>query len=169
MTQRLNACRLRHVPFGHIGVDLRVARKVDQVVGVKVRMGWLDGSGCLLRQIANARFFAFGIVGEKLTEDCRFVPGRGGQARAVEIEQMEGRTTHDARRRGEGNDPDIDVVGVTADHLGQMPKLPVQQGTAPSWLIHDAWECLAELAIGYEDLAYELGTGRRRLPRRAEP
>ncbi|WP_369023088.1 hypothetical protein [Nocardia cyriacigeorgica] len=48
---------------------------------------------------------------------------------------------------------------------GCTPRL----AAAPFWLIHDAWECLAELAIGYEDLAYELGTGRRRLPRRAEP
>ncbi|MBF6412534.1 DUF4254 domain-containing protein [Nocardia cyriacigeorgica] len=63
-----------------------------------------------------------------------------------------------------------ETVGTVVDRLALLSTRAHETlGTAPPWLIHDAWESLAELAIGYEDLAYELGTGRRRLPRRAEP
>ncbi|MFE3446756.1 DUF4254 domain-containing protein [Nocardia sp. NPDC059180] len=63
-----------------------------------------------------------------------------------------------------------ETVGTVVDRMAMLSgRAHDTLATAPAWLIHGAWECLTELAIGYEDLAYELGTGRRRLPRRAEP
>ncbi|MEV0356615.1 DUF4254 domain-containing protein [Nocardia sp. NPDC050697] len=35
---------------------------------------------------------------------------------------------------------------------------------APKWQMHEAWEHLADLALGYEDLAIDLKAGARRLP-----
>ncbi|WP_280199961.1 DUF4254 domain-containing protein [Nocardia cyriacigeorgica] len=63
-----------------------------------------------------------------------------------------------------------ETVGTVVDRLAMLStRAHDTLLTAPPWLIHDAWESLAELAVGYEDLACETGTGRRRLPRRAEP
>ncbi|WP_280232354.1 DUF4254 domain-containing protein [Nocardia cyriacigeorgica] len=63
-----------------------------------------------------------------------------------------------------------ETVGTVVDRMALLTgRADETLATAPAWLIHDAWESLAELAVGYEDLAYELGTGRRKLPRRAQP
>ncbi|MGK8553997.1 DUF4254 domain-containing protein [Nocardia gipuzkoensis] len=58
-----------------------------------------------------------------------------------------------------------ETVGMVIDRLAQFSAsahdiLPA----APEWAVHDAWERLAELALGYEDLAYEVAAGLRRLP-----
>ncbi|MEV6319944.1 DUF4254 domain-containing protein [Nocardia sp. NPDC051787] len=58
-----------------------------------------------------------------------------------------------------------ETVGMVIDRLAQFSAsaheiLPA----APEWAVHDAWERLAELALGYEDLAYEVTAGVRRLP-----
>ncbi|WP_454196205.1 DUF4254 domain-containing protein [Nocardia sp. Marseille-Q1738] len=58
-----------------------------------------------------------------------------------------------------------ETVGMVIDRLAQFSAsaheiLPA----APEWAVHDAWERLAELALGYEDLAYEVAAGVRRLP-----
>jgi hypothetical protein len=58
-----------------------------------------------------------------------------------------------------------ETVGMVIDRLAQFSAcaheiLPI----ASEWAVHDAWERLAELALGYEDLAYEVSAGLRRLP-----
>lgn len=58
-----------------------------------------------------------------------------------------------------------ETVGMVIDRLAQFAAcadevLPI----APEWAVHNAWERLAELAVGYEDLAYEVSAGLRRLP-----
>ncbi|WP_069164353.1 DUF4254 domain-containing protein [Nocardia altamirensis] len=58
-----------------------------------------------------------------------------------------------------------ETVGAILDRLAQLTACANAAG-ASEWDIWFAWERLAELAIGYEDLAAELAAGRRRLPNR---
>ncbi|MEU7765926.1 DUF4254 domain-containing protein [Nocardia sp. NPDC049190] len=58
-----------------------------------------------------------------------------------------------------------ETVGTVIDRLAQFSRCAHEILTvAPEWAVHDAWERLAELALGYEDLAYEVSAGLRRLP-----
>ncbi|MGQ4617641.1 DUF4254 domain-containing protein [Nocardia sp. R7R-8] len=58
-----------------------------------------------------------------------------------------------------------ETVGMVVDRLAQFSAsaFGIRSGT-PEWVTHNAWERLAELALGYEDLAYEVAAGVRRLP-----
>ena len=56
-------------------------------------------------------------------------------------------------------------VGAVIDRLAQFTSSAYAALTsACEWDLWDAWERLAVLAIGYEDLATDVGNGRRRLP-----
>ncbi|MFR9752904.1 DUF4254 domain-containing protein [Nocardia sp. 004] len=58
-----------------------------------------------------------------------------------------------------------ETMGMVIDRLAQFSVSAY--GTPPgipAWATHDAWERLAELALGYQDLACEIATGQRRLP-----
>ncbi len=58
-----------------------------------------------------------------------------------------------------------ETVGMVVDRLAQFSACAYEiLSGAPEWAVHDAWERLAELALGYEDLAYEVAAGVRRLP-----
>lgn len=58
-----------------------------------------------------------------------------------------------------------ETVGVIVDRLAQFTaEAYVALASAADWELGDAWERLAELAVGYEDLASEVAAGRRRLP-----
>ncbi|MFI5540545.1 DUF4254 domain-containing protein [Nocardia sp. NPDC051900] len=58
-----------------------------------------------------------------------------------------------------------ETVGMVVDRLAQFSAsaYDILSG-APEWAVHNAWERLAELSLGYEDLAYEVAAGVRRLP-----
>ncbi|MFI5780492.1 DUF4254 domain-containing protein [Nocardia sp. NPDC051570] len=58
-----------------------------------------------------------------------------------------------------------ETLGAIVDRLAQLTAdaYAALAGT-DDWELGDAWERLAELAVGYEDLAEEVVTGRRRLP-----
>ncbi|UAK33549.1 DUF4254 domain-containing protein [Nocardia asteroides] len=58
-----------------------------------------------------------------------------------------------------------ETVGMVVDRLAQFSACAYAiLAGAPEWAVHNAWERLAELALGYEDLAYEVAAGVRRLP-----
>lgn len=58
-----------------------------------------------------------------------------------------------------------ETVGAVIDRLAQFTAAAYAALTsACEWDLWDAWERLAELAIGYEDLATDVHSGRRRLP-----
>ncbi|MGK8520874.1 DUF4254 domain-containing protein [Nocardia asteroides] len=58
-----------------------------------------------------------------------------------------------------------ETVGMVVDRLAQFSTCADDiLAAAPEWAVHNAWERLAELALGYEDLAYEVAAGVRRLP-----
>ncbi|MGK8485513.1 DUF4254 domain-containing protein [Nocardia asiatica] len=58
-----------------------------------------------------------------------------------------------------------ETVGMVVDRLAQFSACAYEiLSGAPEWAVHNAWERLAELALGYEDLAYEVAAGLRRLP-----
>ncbi|MGQ4596996.1 DUF4254 domain-containing protein [Nocardia sp. R6R-6] len=58
-----------------------------------------------------------------------------------------------------------ETVGMVIDRLAQFSTAAHEiLPAATEWAVHDAWERLAELALGYEDLAYEVAAGLRRLP-----
>ncbi|MEV6556322.1 DUF4254 domain-containing protein [Nocardia sp. NPDC051756] len=63
-----------------------------------------------------------------------------------------------------------ETVGMVIDRLAQLSVTANESlsGT-PEWAVHDAWERLAELAIGYHDLAFEVSAGFRRLPQLSRP
>ncbi|WP_228819050.1 DUF4254 domain-containing protein [Nocardia transvalensis] len=58
-----------------------------------------------------------------------------------------------------------ETMGAVVDRLAQYTACAYAAlASSGDWDLFDAWERLAELAIGYEDLATDLRTGRRRLP-----
>ncbi|ONM48894.1 DUF4254 domain-containing protein [Nocardia donostiensis] len=58
-----------------------------------------------------------------------------------------------------------ETVGAVVDRLAQLTAHAYAALTAPTADdLGTIWERLAELAVGYDDLAAELGSGRRRLP-----
>lgn len=58
-----------------------------------------------------------------------------------------------------------ETVGAVLDRLARLTACAEAALAAESdWDIWFAWERLAELSVGYEDLVAELATGRRRLP-----
>lgn len=58
-----------------------------------------------------------------------------------------------------------ETLGAVLDRLTQYCAYAhARLDTAPEWMVHDAWERLAELALGYQDLAGEVLAGVRRLP-----
>ncbi|WP_280299324.1 DUF4254 domain-containing protein [Nocardia abscessus] len=58
-----------------------------------------------------------------------------------------------------------ETVGMVVDRLAQFSACAYEiLSGAPEWAVHNAWERLSELALGYEDLAYEVAAGLRRLP-----
>ncbi|MFX0580091.1 DUF4254 domain-containing protein [Nocardia nepalensis] len=58
-----------------------------------------------------------------------------------------------------------ETLGAVLDRLAQYTATAYAAlASATDYDLGDAWEALAELAIGYEDLADELAAGRRRLP-----
>lgn len=58
-----------------------------------------------------------------------------------------------------------ETLGAVVDRLAQLTAAAIAALTnSTGWYLGDAWECLAELAIGYEDLISEVQSGRRRLP-----
>ncbi|GAA5101568.1 DUF4254 domain-containing protein [Nocardia iowensis] len=58
-----------------------------------------------------------------------------------------------------------ETVGMIVDRLAQFSTSAHESlSGAPEWAVHDAWERLAELALGYHDLAFEVSAGLRRLP-----
>ncbi|MFF3226203.1 DUF4254 domain-containing protein [Nocardia suismassiliense] len=58
-----------------------------------------------------------------------------------------------------------ETVGAVIDRLAQFTACAFAAlASASQWELGDAWEQLAELAVGYDDLAAEVCAGRRRLP-----
>ncbi|WP_067474665.1 DUF4254 domain-containing protein [Nocardia amamiensis] len=58
-----------------------------------------------------------------------------------------------------------ETVGSVIDRLAQLTSSAYAALTSGcEWDLRDRWEQLAELAIGYEDLATDVTLGRRRLP-----
>ncbi|WP_405160322.1 DUF4254 domain-containing protein [Nocardia sp. NBC_01499] len=58
-----------------------------------------------------------------------------------------------------------ETVGMVVDRLAQFSVSANETlSSAPEWTVHGAWERLAELALGYHDLAFEVSAGFRRLP-----
>ncbi len=58
-----------------------------------------------------------------------------------------------------------ETVGSVVDRLAEYTALAYAAlASSSNWVLGDAWERLAELAVGYEDLKDEVGTGQRRLP-----
>src|SRR6266567_899548 len=58
-----------------------------------------------------------------------------------------------------------ETLGAVVDRVAQFTATAYAALASPvDWRLCDAWERLAELAVGYEDLIAELHTGRRRLP-----
>lgn len=58
-----------------------------------------------------------------------------------------------------------ETLGAVIDRLAQFTACAFAAlASASQWELGDAWERLAELAIGYDDLAVEVCAGRRRLP-----
>ncbi|MFI6167397.1 DUF4254 domain-containing protein [Nocardia sp. NPDC051052] len=58
-----------------------------------------------------------------------------------------------------------ETVGMVIDRLAQFSVSAHETlFSAPEWAVHIAWERLAELALGYHDLAFEVSAGFRRLP-----
>lgn len=58
-----------------------------------------------------------------------------------------------------------ETLGAVVDRVAQFTATAYAAlADSVDWQLGDAWERLAELAIGYEDLIAELHTGRRRLP-----
>ncbi|MCP2290265.1 DUF4254 domain-containing protein [Nocardia amikacinitolerans] len=56
-------------------------------------------------------------------------------------------------------------VGMVIDRLAQFSaRAFASLVSEPDWVVHDDWERLAELALGYQDLALEVSAGIRRLP-----
>ncbi|RJO77206.1 DUF4254 domain-containing protein [Nocardia panacis] len=56
-------------------------------------------------------------------------------------------------------------VGTVVDRLAEYSVAAhAALYTEPEWAIHAAWDRLAQLAIGYEDLVHEVSAGLRRLP-----
>ncbi|WP_405165580.1 DUF4254 domain-containing protein [Nocardia sp. NBC_01499] len=59
-----------------------------------------------------------------------------------------------------------ETVGAVIDRLAQFTACAYTALVSMSdWDLWNAWERLAELAVGYEDLRAEVSAGRRRLPR----
>ena len=59
-----------------------------------------------------------------------------------------------------------ETVGAVIDRIARLSVFAHETlSNAPEWRVHDAWERLAELSLGYEDLAAEVSVGFRRLPR----
>lgn len=58
-----------------------------------------------------------------------------------------------------------ETLGTVIDRLAEYTATAYTALASPSdYDLGEAWERLAELAVGYEDLADEVTTGRRRLP-----
>jgi len=58
-----------------------------------------------------------------------------------------------------------ETLGAVVDRVAQFTATAYAAlASSVDWRLGDAWERLAELAVGYEDLIEELQTGRRRLP-----
>ncbi|MFD6161544.1 DUF4254 domain-containing protein [Nocardia sp. NPDC060256] len=58
-----------------------------------------------------------------------------------------------------------ETLGAVIDRLAQFTACAFAAlASASPWELGDAWEQLAELAVGYDDLATEVCAGRRRLP-----
>jgi hypothetical protein len=58
-----------------------------------------------------------------------------------------------------------ETLGAVIDRLAQFTAIAYAAlASAADYELGDAWEALAELSIGYEDLVHELAAGRRRLP-----
>jgi hypothetical protein len=58
-----------------------------------------------------------------------------------------------------------ETLGAVVDRVARFTATAYAALASPvDWRLGDAWERLAELAIGYEDLVAELQEGRRRLP-----
>ncbi|MGY2121976.1 DUF4254 domain-containing protein [Nocardia gipuzkoensis] len=58
-----------------------------------------------------------------------------------------------------------ETVGSVVDRLAQYTAYAYAAlASSSTQSLGDAWEQLAELAVGYEDLTDEVGTGHRRLP-----
>ncbi|MFC3963278.1 DUF4254 domain-containing protein [Nocardia jiangsuensis] len=58
-----------------------------------------------------------------------------------------------------------ETLGSVLDRLAEHCALAhAALSSAPKGQVHEAWELLAELALGYQDLAVDLTTGSRRLP-----
>ncbi|MGF6887045.1 hypothetical protein ABIA39_004179 [Nocardia sp. GAS34] len=58
-----------------------------------------------------------------------------------------------------------ETLGAVVDRVARFTATAYAALASPvDWRLGDAWERLAELAIGYEDLIAELHIGRRRLP-----
>ncbi len=58
-----------------------------------------------------------------------------------------------------------ETVGAVVDRVARFTAAAYAALADPcDWSLGDAWERLAELAVGYEDLIDEIRTGRRRLP-----
>ncbi|WP_306359988.1 DUF4254 domain-containing protein [Nocardia sp. CC227C] len=56
-------------------------------------------------------------------------------------------------------------LGAVIDRLSKFTACAFAAlATADEWELWDAWQRLAELAVGYDDLTDEVATGRRRLP-----
>jgi len=58
-----------------------------------------------------------------------------------------------------------ETLGTVIDRVAQFTATAYAAlASSVGWALGDAWERLAELAVGYEDLVTELQSGRRRLP-----
>ncbi|MEV6069440.1 DUF4254 domain-containing protein [Nocardia sp. NPDC052001] len=59
-----------------------------------------------------------------------------------------------------------ETIGTVVDRLAELSVVAFTalRTNTTNQELHRAWQCLAELALGYNDLTHDLMTGRRRLP-----
>ncbi|MFI9510766.1 DUF4254 domain-containing protein [Nocardia sp. NPDC052566] len=98
----------------------------------------------------------------------RAVPGRTGeidQHRARLVLTIDQWVAAEAPVPHGGAHLHTETVGTVIDRIAQFSTHAYEiMLSAPNRAVHDAWERLAELALGYQDLADDVSTGHRRLP-----
>ncbi|GAB0108633.1 hypothetical protein JMUB6875_76680 [Nocardia sp. JMUB6875] len=94
-----------------------------------------------------------------------------------EIDGCRARLVHEIDRWMAGATPNpaaaaflhTETIGTVVDRLAEL-SVAAHAALRPEVTdleLHEAWHRLAELTIGYTDLAFEVSTGRRRLPERS--
>lgn len=97
----------------------------------------------------------------------------------AEIDCCRARLVHEIDRWIAGATPDpaaaaflhTETIGTVVDRLAEL-SVAAHAALRPEFTdleLQTAWHRLAELTIGYTDLAFEVSSGRRRLPAHPEP